>query len=159
MEQKKDLVLVIGYGNTLRSDDGIGQIVAMEVEAWNFSYVTSIYIHQLIPELAEKIAKFATVIFVDASLQTQKVTLTTIHDKPISKNWTHHLTPASIIHLTEFLYQTKLQAYLIHIPIENLNFGEKISNLAEEGKQEALEIISNIINELVGKEEIKSCTK
>ena len=156
MKQKKEPVLVIGYGNTLRSDDGIGQIVAMEVKAWNLAQVTSIYVHQLTPELAEKIAKFETVIFVDASITTQQVTLTPIKNKQNSKNWTHHLTPTSIINLTEFLYQTKPQAYLIDIPIENLNFGEKISNLAQQGKQEALKIIRNIIKLRIQNSELRT---
>jgi hydrogenase maturation protease len=159
MAEKKEQILVIGYGNTLRSDDGIGQIVAREVEGWNLPQVQCIYVHQLTPELAEKIALSETVIFVDASIETQQVTLTPIQNTENSQNWTHHLTPASLIYLTEFLYQTKPQAYLIHIPIENLNFGEEISNLVEKRKKEVLAIISNIINTLLGKEEIKSCTK
>jgi hydrogenase maturation protease len=159
MEPKQVQVLIIGYGNTLRCDDGIGQIVAMEVETWNLSEVSCLYRHQLTPELAEQIAEFTAVIFIDASIEAQQVTLTPIPEQPSSKNWTHHLTPASIIYLTEFLYQTKPQAWLIQIPIEDLNFGEQISNLAEQGKQEALAIVKNIINKILVKEEIQSCTK
>ena len=156
MTGQKEHILIIGYGNTLRSDDSVGQIVGMEVEAWNLPQVTSIYVHQLTPELAEKIAEFGTVIFVDASIQTQKVSLTSIKNKENSKNWTHHLTPASIIYLTQFLYQAKPQAWLIHIPIENLNFGEKISNLAQQGKQEALKIIRNIIELRIQNSELRT---
>ena len=156
MTGQKEQILIIGYGNTLRSDDSVGQIVGMEVEAWNLPQVTSIYVHQLTPELAEKIAEFGTVIFVDASIQTQKVSLTSIKNKENSKNWTHHLTPASIIYLTQFLYQAKPQAWLINIPIENLNFGEKVSNLAEEGKKEALEIIRNMVELRIQNSELRT---
>ncbi len=34
-------VLVIGYGNTLRSDDGVGQRVATLVEEWELPYIRS----------------------------------------------------------------------------------------------------------------------
>ena len=144
MEQKKEQVLIIGYGNTLRSDDGIGQLVAMEVEKWDLPQVKSLYLHQLTPELAEKIAQFARVIFIDASIEIAKVTLKSIKDSQNNQNWTHHLTPASLVYLTEFLYKQIPQTWLIEIPIQNLDFGEEISHLAQVGKDEALEIIKNI---------------
>jgi Ni,Fe-hydrogenase maturation factor len=30
---------VIGYGNTLRSDDGVGQIIAKQIARWNLPNV------------------------------------------------------------------------------------------------------------------------
>ena len=112
--------------------------------------------NQLTPEFAEKIAEFGTVILIDASIATQQVKLIPIQDTQSNKNWTHHLTPASLIYLTEFLYQAKPQAWLINIPTENLNFGEKVSNLAEEGKKEALEIIRNMVELRIQNSELRT---
>ncbi len=58
--------LVIGYGNTLRGDDGVGPLVAEQVEAWNLPAVRSRVTHQLTPELAAEIAEVDLVFFVDA---------------------------------------------------------------------------------------------
>lgn len=138
-------ILVIGYGNTLRGDDGIGQIIALEVEKWNLPLVRSLYLHQLTPELAEKIAQFETIIFIDASIETKQVKLTHLKHSPINNNWTHYITPESLINLTEFLYQKTPQTWLINIPIKNLDLGEEISNFAQKGKQEALKIIKKLL--------------
>ena len=58
-------ILVIGYGNTLRSDDGAGQRVAELVAEWKLPNVRSLPVHQLTPELAEPISQAELVIFVD----------------------------------------------------------------------------------------------
>ena len=41
------MILVIGYGNTLRSDDGVGPHIAQEVAAQGWPSVCSITVHQL----------------------------------------------------------------------------------------------------------------
>lgn len=60
--------LVIGYGNTLRSDDGVGYRIAETVAQWNLTSVRSLSVQQLTPELAETMSHAKTVIFVDAIL-------------------------------------------------------------------------------------------
>jgi len=59
--------LLIGYGNTLRSDDGAGQKIANIVSEWNLPQWRSLSVHQLTPELALDIAQADLVIFVDAT--------------------------------------------------------------------------------------------
>jgi hydrogenase maturation protease len=140
------MILVIGYGNTLRSDDGIGQIVAMEVEKWHLPQVRSHYTPQLTPELAEKIAEFATVIFVDACLEGNQVELKALkicHNH----NWGHFMDPESLLYLTKFLYQKTPQAWLITIPAKNLNLGENLSDSAQKGLTQALATIKDLIHE------------
>jgi len=61
-----ETILVIGYGNSLRSDDGAGCRVADIVASWDLPYVRSLTVHQLTPELAEPIAQSDLTIFVDA---------------------------------------------------------------------------------------------
>src|SRR3954471_3504710 len=59
-------VLVIGYGNTLRSDDGVGPHIAIEAAAWGLPRLETIAVPQLTPELAELLASAELLIFVDA---------------------------------------------------------------------------------------------
>ncbi len=59
-------ILVMGYGNMLRSDDGVGQQVARAVAKWEIPNVDAIAVHQLTPELAERLTKTDIAIFVDA---------------------------------------------------------------------------------------------
>jgi hydrogenase maturation protease len=60
--------LVIGFGNTLRSDDGVGPRVASVVAGWGLPGVVAIAVHQLGPELAEPLAEAGRAFFVDARL-------------------------------------------------------------------------------------------
>ena len=59
-------ILVIGYGNDLRSDDAVGQKVANAIAAWKLPQVTSLCVHQLTPELASFLATAELAIFIDA---------------------------------------------------------------------------------------------
>jgi hypothetical protein len=59
-------ILLIGYGNELRGDDGVGPYVAREIDRRDLPGVRTFALHQLAPELAEEIAGADGVIFVDA---------------------------------------------------------------------------------------------
>ncbi len=58
--------LVIGYGNTLRSDDGAGPFVARALEARVPAGTRILDAHQLTPEMAIDISVATRVVFVDA---------------------------------------------------------------------------------------------
>ena len=65
MKSETDL-LVIGYGNTLRRDDGVGPHVAEAIAALALPGVEALVCPLLTPELAEAIARARRVVFVDA---------------------------------------------------------------------------------------------
>jgi hydrogenase maturation protease len=65
-EQESARVLIIGYGNSLRSDDAAGIKVAETIATWQLPHVRSLAVHQLTPELAAELAAVELVIFVDA---------------------------------------------------------------------------------------------
>lgn len=156
--------LIIGYGNTLRNDDGVGQIVAKKVEELSLNSVECIYQHQLTPELVEKIKDFYQVLFIDASIDR----VAPFHDRtePLrdrtevklinlprfninnTNNYGHYCNPEYLLYLTELIYHKNPQSFLITIPIENLNLGEELSLLAEKGMEKSIEIIKEIIREI-----------
>ena len=64
----KDRTLIIGYGNPLRGDDGVGWEVASRLAATIPEEAAHIMtVHQLTPELAESVSEAELVIFIDAS--------------------------------------------------------------------------------------------
>ncbi|CAD5972526.1 hypothetical protein PCC9214_03916 [Planktothrix tepida] len=141
------MILIIGYGNPIRGDDGIGQAVIAEVEQWNLANVRSQSLHQLTPEIAAEMAEVETVIFVDAGLEGDTVNIISLEPLPSDLfNWGHSLNPRSLLSLTQFLYQKSPQAWLIAIPGENFELSETLSQKALNGIQEALKIIQNLIN-------------
>lgn len=60
---------VIGYGNPLRSDDGIGWALAEELEKICFDPKLEIQTFiQLVPEIAARFKEFERVVFIDAAV-------------------------------------------------------------------------------------------
>ncbi|PPT05423.1 NADH-reducing hydrogenase maturation factor [Geitlerinema sp. FC II] len=66
-------MLVIGYGNSLRGDDGIGRAIAEQVASWNLPHVRSLSLHQLTPELAEELSRVDRAVFIDACIDGDSV--------------------------------------------------------------------------------------
>ncbi|MEO1095269.1 MAG: hydrogenase maturation protease [Cyanobacteria bacterium J06638_28] len=135
--------LVIGYGNTLRGDDGVGYRVAEAIEAWSLPDVEAIACHQLTPELAMEIAACDRVIFVDATLPNTQSSVTT---RSLSLPATttldaHHSNPARLLQLATSLYDHRPTAYQVLIPTVTMEFDETLSEVAQAGMAQALEII------------------
>ncbi len=111
-------IVAIGYGNDLRSDDGIGQRVANTLQLSN---VKSLAVHQLTPELAEILANADLAIFIDACLTSESSEVQVRSLSPNSSN-------------------------IIAGPGENFAIGDRLSPIAETGVAIALEKIAQIIN-------------
>jgi len=147
--------LVVGYGNDLRSDDGVGQRVAEVVAAWEILNVRShgvyevksLAIHQLTPELAANLADVDFAIFVDACEQitSKEVQVITIETDPTSTLAAHSADPRSLLALTQAVYGRVPQAWWVLIPGENFELGDRLSPLAETGMAIALEEIAQLL--------------
>ena len=63
-------MLVVGFGNPLRGDDGFGwEVAARLASIEKKGAIEVLTVQQLMPELAESLSKFDHVIFVDASCE------------------------------------------------------------------------------------------
>ncbi|WP_293061653.1 hydrogenase maturation protease [Okeania sp. SIO2B3] len=152
-------ILVIGYGNTLRSDDGAGQGVAELVAEWKLPNVRSLPVHQLTPELAEPISQAELVIFVDVYPATSEQGLQihqlcvphTPHTQERGEfesqglNIGHTGDPRSLLALSQFVYNNVPPAWWILIPAVNFEFGEDFSRETAQGITDALAQIQQIV--------------
>ncbi|MDJ1176301.1 hydrogenase maturation protease [Roseofilum capinflatum] len=139
-------VLVIGYGNLLRGDDGIGQTVAMRVEEWELPAVRSRPVHQLMPELAQELSEVQLAIFVDAALSGEEVTRSPLEPAPEQGlPWGHSLSPTRLLALCQWLYQAVPQAWLISVPGVDFSDSDRLSPLAKERVNIALNHITHLI--------------
>lgn len=120
-------MLVIGYGNSLRSDDGLGPQIAAAVEAWQRPQVRGLSVHQLVPELAENLARTEAVIFVDAALSRSPDPLAVQLFSPGAVPLPclgHIYTPELLLALTEQLYGRCPTAWCLQVPAHSLGFGD-----------------------------------
>ena len=137
--------LVIGYGNTLRSDDGVGAKVAAAVAELATPSVAVLVLHQLTPELAETISEARAVIFVDAAVDAStEVQMRQLAPAEGAQLMAHAADPRSLLAFARQLFGRCPPAWWLTIPVENLEFGEELSPLARRGFQTALEKIRTL---------------
>ena len=106
-------VLVIGYGNTLRGDDGIGPAVAAEVAALGLPGVRVVVAHQLTPELAADLADVRLAVFVDAAVGGPPVTADRLDPAAAPGAMTHAADPRGLLALCALAYGRCPEAWLV----------------------------------------------
>jgi hydrogenase maturation protease len=140
MNEKHDnhQILVIGYGNTLRGDDGVGYQIAETVTEWQIPRVRSIAVHQLLPELAAAIADVDIVVFIDAiaviNSLPANINITPLAPDPETTFSTHVITPQLLLSLAQRLYGKTPDTYLLTIPAVDFTLGNTLSLLTITGQ-------------------------
>ena len=124
-------VLIIGYGNPLRSDDGFGwhasRLISREVAGHDVEVITC---HQLTPELAEPLSQCQRAVFIDADAEGQPGE---IHRRPVrpqastSSAFTHTCTPSGLLSSAQQLYGRRPQAIVITVTAQSFEFGDALS--------------------------------
>jgi hydrogenase maturation protease len=142
-------LLVVGYGNTLRGDDGIGYQIAETVAEWQLPQVRSIAVHQLLPELAADIAEVEIVVFVDAVVAIDSpapnMTIAPLIADENATFSTHIITPELLLGMTQKLYGATPIAYLLTIPAIDFTVGANLSSIASRGKELALDYLKSAV--------------
>ena len=127
-------ILIIGYGNTLRGDDGVGPRVAEAVEQLRLENVRTLICQQLSPEHAEPISRAATVVFVDAAVDApQVVQMRPLAPGPSSQLMAHAADPRTMLALARDVFGHAPKAWWLTIPVGNLEFTEVLSPPAQQG--------------------------
>jgi hydrogenase maturation protease len=139
-------VLVIGYGNTLRGDDGAG-VCAAELIAKHRPNISCICMHQLMPELAEQIAECDTVFFIDADVNvTQPSVRLVAPSVEADQPRTHFISPESLLLLSQQLYQhTPSKAYVVGIPALEFEFSEELSESTKKAVEETVVLVESLL--------------
>lgn len=127
------MILMIGYGNPLRGDDALGQIAA-EYLAQRYGDDESIHIqsvHQLTPELAEKVADYDLVIFIDTHDSEPAGKLYVQEVEPasdaITRSFSHYVTPGELLLLANSLYGSAPKMLLVGITGTQFDVGQPLS--------------------------------
>ena len=152
-------VLIVAYGNRLRSDDGIAWRAAEMLEGRFLpDEVEIITLHQLGPELAESASRAQCVIFIDAAASGShpgEVQISRMSDglgEPAdTRPFCHALAPASIVGLATRLYSARMQAFCATITGQNFDHGESLSPAVEAALPNLIERIHELIQECLSK--------
>lgn len=141
--------LVIGFGNELRCDDGIGPRVAHEIESRDWPEVKTLAVQQLTPELARELAKVRQAIFIDARVPPNEtdIEVRQVHPGSGVSTMTHCSNPAQLLGMTKWLYGRTPETWMITAAGENFDLGEKLSPVAEQNMQLAIEWIETLLED------------
>ena len=125
--------LIIGYGNPLRGDDGVGQIAARDLAKRAIGDVEVAVCHQLMPELAARIATADVVVFIDAEAGTDPpgsvvFSEVTRGESALPSGLVHGVDPAALLFMSWKLYGRSPQAFLVTVAGSSFAFREGLSD-------------------------------
>jgi hydrogenase maturation protease len=116
--------LVIGIGNPLRGDDGVGALLAEQVAR----QAAVRCVQQLTPELAAALAHLDAVLFIDAWLAPAAAVPQLITLSPAaSTTSSHRLEPAALLALSQALYGHAPRAQQLLVPASGFEHGTALS--------------------------------
>ena len=140
--------LVIGFGNTLRRDDGVGPRVARRLAEHGVATVIEAF--QLLPEHIEAAASAGLVVLVDAAVDLAPGEVRRRKLDPAGPGSPtvdlHELPPAALATAARELYGSSPEVWLISVGVADLELGEGLSSEVED----ALPRAAAAVLELVG---------
>ena len=124
-------VLVIGFGNSLRSDDSLGPQAVRELrQQLTDPEVEYIECHQMNIELSQPIAEAELVIFVDASMDGISGEIRYEEVKPAldpGPAMSHYVDPSMLLATARQLYGKSPEAIVATVTGECFGFGRQLS--------------------------------
>jgi hydrogenase maturation protease len=129
--------VVIGYGNRLRGDDGVGPAVAEALDAVG---IAALAVPQLTPELAAVLAEVEVAVFVDASAgpMVEAIEVVVVRAAERAAVMGHVSDPAGLLALTAMVYGRCPTAWLVRVAAESFEIGDMLSPRARRGMTAAL---------------------
>ena len=141
MKFKADGLVIIGYGNSLRGDDGAGPRVARELRRCGLPAIEA---HQLTPELAIPVSRAQLAIFVDAdsALQPGQVRIRPVADS-VRSPFEHFASPASVLRMAQEAFGRSAAGLSIAIGGESFALGRRLSRPALRAVREVVNVCMN----------------
>jgi hydrogenase maturation protease len=151
-------VLIVGYGNGLRSDDGVGPAVAalLAIDP-RLAGADVRAVHQLTPELALDASGASLLVLVDASADAPagEVTMWRLdpageaHDAPgeAREAMSHHVDPAGIVDLARELWGTAPPVVIVSVGVASLEVGEGLTPAVRAAVPRAADVVAAIVAE------------
>lgn len=141
-------ILVVGYGNPGRLDDGIGPAIAEAVAAANLPNVTVESNFQLNIEDAADVAQHDVVVFADASVSAEPpFEFTRVEPRMEGSFTTHSVRPEGVMALARDEFGSLAEGYALAVPGESFDdFGEELSTAAQHRVRAAASFLLRLLD-------------
>lgn len=127
-------ILILGYGNTLRKDDGLGVYAAQALALLDLPSDVEIFTcQQLSPELSSTLAEVDHAIFIDVALISSEEKPGTIKTRTLQprttqpSSVTHYFNPETLLAMAGALYGHVPQSILFSVTAASFDLGEELS--------------------------------
>ena len=151
-------ILVVGYGNPHRADDGIGYRAALEYLARNSDRgnVQVIAAETLKPDIVAEMSQANLVVFIDGSnchgepgsIWRQEI----FSDETVDGVLAHPLTPPIALKACHVIYHRAPEAILLCVKGENYGFGSRVSPVVEATLPALMQRLDEIVLSAVNRE-------
>src|SRR4030042_5241803 len=109
-------ILLLGFGNPARADDGLGPAVADSIETKNLPDVVVEADYQLTVEDSAQITEYDIVIFADASANgLEPFSFEPLNARQEGSFSSHSVEPAQVMALAEKLFGSKQKAFMLGV--------------------------------------------
>jgi len=149
-------VLVIGYGNALRSDDGVGVHAARLVaddRRFAGADIRVLALHQLGPELALDMSQASLVVLIDASAEDPAGSISTRRLTPDPgrragagpRATSHHVGVEELVGLARELYGAAPEVVVVSVGVATMEAGEVLSPAVTAALPGVVEAVADLI--------------
>lgn len=143
-------ILIYGYGNPGRQDDGLGISVVERIEKWirkhKLDFVKTDCNYQLNIEDAAEIADKELVIFVDATKEDiNDFLITTVEPSNKIQFTSHSISPSYLLNLCNVIYNKSPDVYLLHIKGYKWEFMETMTEEARRNLDKSYNFLKKFI--------------
>jgi len=147
MTSGRPKILLIGYGNPGRLDDGLGPALAAKVDESSLEGVTVDSAYQLTVEDSSDVSKHDIVIFADAAVKGKgPFFFEEIRSRSPMSLSSHSVAPEAVLFFAETMFNSKTRAYVLGIRGYEFNeFEERLSNPAKKNLEEAFKFIEGFV--------------
>ncbi len=142
-------ILLIGFGNPGRLDDGLGPALAAQAETWDIQGLTVDANYQLAVEDAHEVSLHDVVVFADAAEKgPEPFFFQPIFGKPGMTFSSHAVEPEAVLGMAEEYFGKKVEAYMLGIRGYTFDeFGEGHSVQAAANLDAALHFLEPVLRQ------------
>lgn len=139
-------IVVVGVGNTIRRDDGIGAYICSCIDDLKLPGVQTIVTQQLHTEMLGDLMSFDFIVLADAATTGEEVEFFRLKGndtQPVSTS--HHISAGMLALLAQRLYKRELSIMICAVRGEDFDIGDQISETAKRNALCAVETIRDWI--------------